>query len=185
MKYLILLSVLFFVSEFALMLVKRSKKIKSKQQGDKGSLVLLWVTITLCLTVGFSFANYNIWTIANYTIAAIGALMIIFGAIIRWIAIVQLSSAFTVDVAISNNHKLKTDGIYKYIRHPSYSGLLLIMTGFAICMNSVISLLVIIPPMFVILLYRIYVEEQLLAVEFGDVYTEYKTSTSRIIPWIL
>lgn len=185
MKYLILLSMLFFVSEFALMIVKRSKKIKSKQQGDKGSLVLLWVMITLCLTLGFSFASYSIWSLTNRIIASFGLLIILIGVTVRWISIIQLSSAFTVDVAIANDHKLKTNGIYKYIRHPSYSGLLLIMTGFAICMNSVISLFVAIVPMVAAILYRIYVEEQMLTNEFGDVYTSYKKQASKVIPWIL
>lgn len=185
MKYLILLSIAFFVSELILMLVKRSNKIDLKRQNDKGSLVLLWVVITLCFTFGFTFANYRVWTLINLAIAIIGVVVIVLGAITRWIAIIQLSSAFTVDVAISNNHKLKTDGIYKYVRHPSYSGLLLIMVGFAISLNSVISLIGIALPMLAAILYRIYVEEQILISEFGDTYTNYKTHTSKILPGIL
>jgi protein-S-isoprenylcysteine O-methyltransferase Ste14 len=167
------------------MIVKRSKKIKSKQQNDRGSLILLWVIITLCFTFGFTFASYKVWSLINLVIAIIGVVVIILGATIRWIAIIQLSSAFTVDVAISNDHKLKTDGIYKYVRHPSYSGLLLIMVGFAISLNSVMSLIVIILPMLAAILYRIYVEEQMLISEFGDTYTNYKMHTSKILPWIL
>ncbi|HOZ13216.1 MAG TPA: isoprenylcysteine carboxylmethyltransferase family protein [Tenuifilaceae bacterium] len=185
MKYLILLSILFFLSEFALMLVKRSKKIDSKRKNDKGSLVLLWVIITLCFTFGFTFANYRIWTLFNYVVAFAGVTIILLGATIRWISIIQLSSAFTVNVAIANNHKLKTDGVYKYVRHPSYFGLLFIMFGFSVSMNSYISILIITIPMFLAILYRIKVEEEILLTEFGDEYSNYKKNTKKLIPGLI
>lgn len=185
MKYLILLSVLFFVSEFLLMLVKRSKKIERKRQNDKGSLVLLWVVITLCFTFGFMFANYRTWTLTNYAIYVIGVVIIISGVTIRWISIIQLSTAFTVNVTIANNHKLKTDGIYKYTRHPSYLGLLLIMFGFSVSMNSFISILIITIPMLFAILYRIKVEEEILQEEFRSDYVEYKNRTKKLIPKVI
>lgn len=185
MKYLILLSVLFFLSEFLLMLVKRSKKIERKRQNDKGSLVLLWVVITLCFTFGFMFANYRAWTLINYAIAILGIMVILSGAIIRWLSIIQLSSAFTVNVAIANNHKLKTDGVYKYARHPSYFGLLFIMFGFSVSMNSYISILIITIPMLLAILYRIKVEEEILLAEFGDEYSNYKKNTKKLIPGLI
>ena len=185
MKYLILLSILFFVSEFLLMLVKRSKKIESKRQNDKGSLVLLWVVITLCFTFSFMFANYRTWTLINYSIYVIGVVIILAGAIIRWISIIQLSSAFTVNVVIANNHKLKTNGVYKYVRHPSYLGLLLIMFGFSVSMNSYISILIITIPMLLAILYRIKVEEEILEAEFGSEYSNYKNSTKKLFPGLI
>lgn len=185
MKYLILLSIAFFVSELILMLVKRSSKIDSKRQNDKGSLVLLWVVITLCFTFGFTFANYRIWTLTNYIIGTIGVNIILIGALIRWMSIIQLKSAFTVNVAIANNHKLKTNGVYKYVRHPSYFGLLLIMFGFSVSMNNYISILIITIPMLIVILYRIKVEEEILLAEFGNEYSNYKKSTKKLIPGLI
>lgn len=166
------------------MIVKRSKKSTSKHRKDQGSLVLLWVTITLCFTFGFMFANYHRWDLANYLIAGIGLLIIIAGLIIRWIAILQLKKAFTVDVAIGADQKLKTDGVYKFVRHPSYLGLLMIMAGFGISMNSPISILITVIPMFLVLWYRISVEENLLIEAFGDQYIEFSKRTKRLIPWV-
>jgi len=166
------------------MLIKRSKKSTSKQQSDKGSLILLWITITFCFTLGFVFANYTIWSITNNIIALGGLLIIVSGIAIRWISIFQLKKAFTVDVAIGEDQTLTTNGMYKLIRHPSYLGLLLIMIGFSICMNSIVSIIVITIPMFLVVIYRISVEEKVLINEFKENYISYKLKTKKIIPWI-
>lgn len=166
------------------MLVKRSKKTTTKQLNDKGSLILLWITITICFTFGYIFANYRIWHTINYIWAGIGLILIAMGIIVRWMAIIQLKNAFTVDVAIGNNQNLKTNGMYKVVRHPSYLGLLLIMTGFSICMNSFTSMFVVIIPMFFAIWYRISVEEKLLITEFKEDYSTYQLKTKKIIPWV-
>jgi protein-S-isoprenylcysteine O-methyltransferase Ste14 len=184
MKYIIILSYVFFLSEFVLMLLKRSKKSATKQRNDKGSLILLWVMITLCFTFGFIFANYHHWDFCNFIIVGFGLLIILIGFTIRWMAIIQLKKAFTVDVAIGTEQKLKTNGMYKYIRHPSYLGLLLIMIGFSICMNTIRSVIIIAIPMLLVLLYRISVEEEALIDAFGESYTSYKNRTKKIIPWV-
>lgn len=167
------------------MLVKRSKKSNSKQRDDRGSLVLMWITITLCFTFGFIFANYSVWRLLNFVIAGVGLLIILTGFVIRWMAIIQLKNAFTVDVAIGNEQNLKTDGLYKIIRHPSYLGLWLILVGFSVCMNSIISILIIVIPMFIVLLYRISVEEKVLVEAFGEKYMVYRTNTKMIIPFVI
>lgn len=182
---IIFLSFLFFVSEFILMLVKRSKKDSTKHQKDRGTLIMLWVMITLCFTLGFMFANYGVWDSVNFIAAYIGLSLISAGLIIRWYSIIKLKKAFTVDVSIGQNHKLETGGIYRYIRHPSYLGLLLIMTGFAIGMNSLISLVLTVIPLFISILIRISVEEKLLVEEFGDSYIHYQKTTKKLIPGVI
>jgi len=99
-------------------------------------------------------------------------------------AIIQLKKAFTVDVAIGYEQKLKMDGMYKYIRHPSYLGLLMIMFGFAICMNSFVSILGIVIPMVLVVLYRISVEEKVLVEGFGDQYIKFRNRTKKLIPML-
>ena len=166
------------------MILKRSKKSTSKQSSDRGSLVLLWVFITLCFTFGFILANYKVWNNFNFILEGIGLLFIVIGLIIRWTSIFQLNKAFTVDVAIGHEQKLKTDGVYKSVRHPSYLGLFLIMIGFSIGMNSYLSMLVIIIPMFLVIQYRIFVEEKALVDAFGVDYISYRQKTKKLIPWI-
>jgi len=161
------------------LLIKRSGKRKTKTRKDKGSLIILWLMITFGFACGFFLSGQQ-----NHFLSDIGILFIIGGLIIRWMAILQLGNSFTVDVAITNAAKLKTDGIYTHIRHPSYSGMLLVVVGFSATMNSLYSVIVFVVPVFAALIYRISVEEKVLINEFGDSYLTYKVETKRLIPGI-
>jgi protein-S-isoprenylcysteine O-methyltransferase Ste14 len=184
MQKLIILSFLFLLSEIILMLVKRSRRNIEKKNMDRGSLIIMWVTITISLTIGFRFANYGTWNSSNYYVASIGLLFYSLGLIIRWTTIFQLKKAFTVDVAINENHELKTDGLYRIVRHPSYLGLIMIIMGLSVGMNTLFSFLVITIPVFLAIAYRIHVEEAVLMVAFGEKYKVYMKVTRKIIPYI-
>ena len=183
-KILICLSYLFGISELILTVTKRSKQKYVKKKNDRGSLIILWVIIIIGITVGFNLANYRTWNSINYFVYAVGILFYVAGIIIRWTAIVQLRKAFTVDVAISEKQELKTDGLYRIVRHPSYLGTIMIVSGLSLCMNSLLSFLVITIPVFFANIYRIHVEEAVLQEEFGKKYEEYCRTTKTIIPFI-
>jgi protein-S-isoprenylcysteine O-methyltransferase Ste14 len=184
LKLSIWLSYLFLLSELILLVKKRSGKKTSARQKDRGSLILLWVIIAFGLTAGFLLANYREWHLINYLIASAGLIMVFSGLAIRWTAIIQLKNAFTVNVAISSDHELKRDGLYSIIRHPSYLGLLLIMAGESLAMNTLISFILIFIPVCGAILYRINVEEKLLEEKFGDIYRQYKQNTACIVPFL-
>jgi protein-S-isoprenylcysteine O-methyltransferase Ste14 len=177
MRPIIYLSLAFAFSEFLLMIIKRSKKGGVKIRGDRGSLIFLWLMITIGFTSGFFLSKP-----VNSFWAGFGIPLITGGLIIRWIAILQLGNSFTVDVAITHAAKLKTDGIYERIRHPSYSGMLLVLVGFSVEMYSFYSFLVLVLPVFIAVLYRIDIEEKVLINEFGNSYLEYKAETKKLIP---
>ena len=184
MKYITCLSFLFFLSELILMITRRSGKKGRKMKKDRMSLILFWIAITCGLTIGFIKANRDDWGSFNHLLAIICISIFSTGIIIRWAAIFQLKKEFTVDVAISEKHNLNTSGLYHYIRHPSYLGLLLICLGLSLAMNSLVSLAVIIVPLFLVTVYRIRIEEKLLLDEFGDTYKNYMLKTKRIFPGI-
>lgn len=83
---------------------------------------------------------------------------------------------------LAQNAKLITSGPYKYVRHPMYSGLILVSLGFLFNYFSVVRLAV-----FLLFLADIYIkmnyEEKLLEKHFEE-YKAYKKKTKRIIPFI-
>jgi protein-S-isoprenylcysteine O-methyltransferase Ste14 len=179
MNVIISLSIIFALSELLLALVKHAKSGSSKTRGDKGSLIIMWLSITLGFTAGFFLSGQM-----NQFWCGFGFVFIISGLIIRWASILQLGKSFTVNVAITDSARLKTDGLYQRIRHPSYTGLLAVIMGFAFVMSSIYSFIAFVAPVFLSVLYRIRIEEKILINEFGDSYLEYKRRTKRIIPGI-
>lgn len=180
-----IIGILFFLSELTLLVVKRSRSGKAPQQGnkDKHSLLILWVTICISMTLGMNFTRHW-WLLLPSYLQTAGLIIAIGGIILRWISILQLGRLFTVDVAIRDAHQLKTDGLYKHVRHPSYTGLLLIVAGMGFATGSLLSTLVMVIPIFLALQYRIRTEEAALLSAFGDSYEAYSRRTSRLIPGI-
>ncbi len=58
-------------------------------------------------------------------------------------AIIYLGRFFTTNVAIATDYRLIDSGPYHLLRHPSYTGSLLIILGFSLRTGNAVSLLVI------------------------------------------
>jgi len=179
MNNLVILSFVYAFSELLLVINKRSADGAVKTRKDRGSLIFLWIMITAGFTCGFYLSRpFNpLWSTP-------GIFLIIVGIVVRWAAIIQLGKSFTVDVAITDSAKLKTDGIYERVRHPSYSGLLLVVAGFSFAMSSVYSFAALVLPVLIAVIYRIGIEEKVLQNEFGDTFLQYKSHTRKLIPGI-
>lgn len=184
MQIIIYLSFLFGISELGLTLFKHSRSGSVKIKNDKGSLIVLWVLMICCMIAGFSTANYGSWSAVNYILALSGILIYVAGMVVRWKSIIQLRKRFTVNVVVNKEHTLETEGMYRHLRHPSYFGVLLIITGLGLAMNSYISFIIVFVPVFLGLNYRISVEETLLAAVFGEEYDMFRSTRKKIIPYI-
>ncbi|MGH4124420.1 MAG: methyltransferase family protein [Clostridium sp.] len=75
-------------------------------------------------------------------------------------------------------------GIYKYIRHPQYTGLLLLSFGMMVEWAT-LPMLILYPVMIVMYVRLAKREEKDMLVEFGDEYREYMKVTKMFIPFIV
>lgn len=80
--------------------------------------------------------------------------------------------------------KLVEDGIYKYIRHPQYTGFFLIIIAFLIQWPT-ISTLIMTPVLIVLYNTLSRKEEQKMLELFGDKYRQYMNNTARFFPSII
>jgi protein-S-isoprenylcysteine O-methyltransferase Ste14 len=125
----------------------------------------------------------DIWTVDGDTVRWIGVILFALGGVLRLWPVFVLGRRFSGLVAIQPGHTLKTDGIYRIIRHPSYLGLLAGSFGWALTFRSGVGLalaaLMLIP-----LIGRISAEEALLREQFGREYEAYRARTWRLVPGI-
>jgi len=106
------------------------------------------------------------------------------GLLVRFVAIRSLGDAFSVYPGVCRSQTLRTQGIYRRIRHPAYLGTLLLFGAMAwIYAHPLSSSLVILLPTLG-LIYRIRVEESILERAFGEEYLRYKQRTKQLIPYV-
>jgi protein-S-isoprenylcysteine O-methyltransferase Ste14 len=142
------------------------------------------------LVVGFVLAwlpaytdRRGIWTIDGDVVRYMGLALFVVGSVLRLAPVFVLGSRFSGLVAIQEEHKLVTSGLYQVIRHPSYLGLLVALFGWALIFRSSIGVLIsllLLPP----LIARMNSEETLLESEFGEQYLAYRRRTWRLMPFL-
>ena len=153
---------------------------------DNGSLTLFRILIpsAIIISIIIYFIKRDIMLFDAMIFMIVGCVFVVLGLAIRWKAIITLGTYFNVKVTIHKDQKLYTDGIFKYIRHPSYSGLILYYVGLGLIMMNMLSFLVLFLSAMIVVLIRIKVEEKVLEHHFGPAYIEYKSRSYKIIPFV-
>jgi protein-S-isoprenylcysteine O-methyltransferase len=179
-----ILSQLFFVSEVALSLSRRSKS--GAKSNDRGSLWALWIILMSGVFFGVFATNYwpqtRLHPVATWQV--IGCVMMILGGGLRWWSIIYLGRFFTVNVAVHDQHRVVDTGPYRYVRHPSYAGAVVAFLGLACGLASWVSIVAIATATFLAYGWRIRVEEQALTGALGENYAQYMQRTKRLVPGI-
>jgi protein-S-isoprenylcysteine O-methyltransferase Ste14 len=153
---------------------------------DRGSQIILWIVIVSSLNiVGWAHKFFPVDMPGSYSwLRPVAFGILILGLGIRGVAIFTLGKAFSANVAITAEQKLQRSGLYRLVRHPSYSGLELIFLAFALHSRTWVCFAIAFVPPTLALLYRIHVEETALRAAFGAEYEDYTRHTKRLIPGI-
>jgi protein-S-isoprenylcysteine O-methyltransferase Ste14 len=185
------LGLVYLVSEVVLTVSRRSRS-KTGTKQDKSTLGMLWVVIAVSIMAGVFVGRSHslravLWPFELpesdwIPAAAIGLFAL--GLAIRWWAIVTLGRFFTVDVTIEKDHELVERGPFRFVRHPSYTGVLLAFVGWALTLRNWVAILVVLVPIFVAFVRRMRVEESALTEALGGQYRDYIQRTKRLVPGV-
>jgi protein-S-isoprenylcysteine O-methyltransferase Ste14 len=151
---------------------------------DRGNRWVLAVFGLIGTLIGWLPAyteRIGFWTIDGDVSRWIGVALFAAGGVVRLWPVFVLGRRFSGLVAIQPGHALVTTGIYRFIRNPSYLGLLISSFGWGLAFRSGAGLILaalLIPP----LVARIHAEERLLQSAFGDEYSAYLARTWRLVP---
>ncbi|MGD0830690.1 MAG: isoprenylcysteine carboxylmethyltransferase family protein [Terracidiphilus sp.] len=172
-------------SELLLGIATRTRR-SGGQVKDRGSLWIIWVTIFLAIFAGETIRSSmpaNIFGGAHWLLV-VAMIVLLFGLAFRATAILSLGKAFSPNVAIRTNQKIYRGGLYRYLRHPAYTGSLICFLGLGIELRNWLAFFVLVAPITAVFLYRIHIEEIALNEAFGEEYASYSQQTKRLIPGI-
>lgn len=180
-----LVSLVWLLSELVLMALTRRSR-RGVLRRDRGSRILLWCVSGAGVAAGPAVCTVSATRIGmpEPWLLGVSLLLLAGGLVVRWTAILTLGSFFTTAVTIHQDHRVIRTGLYRLVRHPSYSGLLLVFLGLGLSYGNWLSLAVIVLPFLAALLYRIRVEESSLVEALGQDYVEYCKTTKRLLPGI-
>lgn len=108
-----------------------------------------------------------------------GTIMIVLGIVIWFIAAMRSG----MDENITGN-KLKTDGIYSWVRNPMYTGCWFIIIGASFMWHNWLLIPMILVDWIIMTIVLRNTEEKWLLDLYGEEYAEYKKHVNRCIPWI-
>ncbi|OIR02936.1 isoprenylcysteine carboxyl methyltransferase (ICMT) family protein [mine drainage metagenome] len=111
-----------------------------------------------------------------------GILFSLTGILIASIALLQLNKFLTAFPTPKQNSRLLKSGVYKYVRHPVYSGIILTSTGYGLFAQDVWKLLIA-ASLFILFYFKSKYEESLLLKHFKQ-YEAYQKNSYRFFPFL-
>lgn len=118
------------------------------------------------------------WQLKRFTL--VGKVFELTGAVGILLSSVTIRSSLTAVPLPKKNAKLGTSGLYKYVRHPMYSSVILLSLGIALDSGNGVKYLLVVG-LLALFYYKSAYEEKYLRAEYAD-YQQYAKSVPRFIP---
>jgi len=116
-------------------------------------------------------------------VTGVGLTVFAVSLLIRLLAIRTLGRFWSLDLEIRREHKLITEGIYGYVRHPAYLAIMLEVIAVPLVANAYGALVVAGALYLPLLLWRWSREEREMVDKFGNLYVEYQHRVPAFFPW--
>ena len=150
----------FAISEVSIRV--RSAASRSGSKVDHGSIVAVLVAMTIGVLAAVWFAARVPAAKISYqgVTLTVGLVAMWLGIALRQWAVWTLGRLFTIVVRVEANQIVVATGPYRWVRHPSYTGLLMTLFGVGVALDNWLSVLALVTVPALGLVIRIRVEER-------------------------
>jgi protein-S-isoprenylcysteine O-methyltransferase Ste14 len=160
--------------------VSRPKTYLQKIPPNVAAFVLI-----LIIAAVFNLGTFSDEIKEEYsTYRIIGLLIFIVFSWIQVAAFKSLGENYSQDIVVFKKHELKTNGMYKIIRHPQYISQLLSDLGAGVALMGYLIIPIVILVEIPLFILRAKKEDELLLEHFADDFVEYKRKSGFFIPFI-
>jgi protein-S-isoprenylcysteine O-methyltransferase Ste14 len=163
----------------------RSWRNRHGSRVDRGSLLVVIVSVLLGVGGGFALAG-GVHAAAipagRWPIFVLGLLLMCAGIAIRQWSVALLGEFFTVDIRVHRGQTVVERGPYRWVRHPSYTGMIITFVGIGLALGNwaALGVLVVVPTAGLVV--RIRSEERALLDGLGEPYRRFAASRPRLVP---
>jgi protein-S-isoprenylcysteine O-methyltransferase Ste14 len=172
-----------YVPEF--LVVARAKPAPGDKT-DRGSMTLIIIASWLAFPAAFWVAHWTRFALPTHRLKwfALGLAILLAGSALRQYCFRTLGRYFTGNVKVQAGQPVIEHGLYRFVRHPSYTGGMLMYFGTGLALTNWLSILIIVGMGVITYSYRVHVEEHALGKSLGPPYVEYMQRTKRFIPFV-
>jgi protein-S-isoprenylcysteine O-methyltransferase Ste14 len=163
---------------------KRNTVRDKRLTGLERALILLllmgmWVLPVLYVfTPWLAFADHHLPDWAGW----LGAAIFIASFGLRWQAHRDLGHNYSSTLVVWEEHRLVTEGVYRYIQHPIYAALWLWVIAQSLLLHNWLAGLMGLVAHIPLYLLRVLREEAMMLEHFGEAYRGYVGRTGRVVP---
>jgi protein-S-isoprenylcysteine O-methyltransferase Ste14 len=146
--------------------------------------IIIWVVfLSFATMIVFSAFDYRFgWSSVPALVSVVGDVLVATGLGVAMLVVIQNSYAAAI-VTVEAGQVLASTGLYGLVRHPMYTGNVIMMIGVPLALGSYWGLVFVIPGLIVLIL-RIRDEEHLLKQDLSG-YREYTQQVQyRLVPYV-
>lgn len=176
---------LFALGEYA-MRIRSGFNSRGSRRTERCSLLIVAGSVVGGLLGSLAFASgpTGAISVGRWPIFVLGLMLMAIGIAVRQWAILVLGRFFTADVRVHPRQTVVDRGPYRWVRHPSYSGMIVFFVGLGLALTNWLSLAVLaVAPTFGLIV-RIRSEEKTLLAGLGEPYRLYAAAHPRLFPGI-
>lgn len=166
--------------------VVRGAMTRGPSPQDKGTfrILMLGSPLSMFAAVAVSFSPQ--FAIPNPLLACLlGTLLLIAGAVLRRACFNALGKSFTGTVIVVEGQRIVQNGVYRWVRHPSYTAAIMMFIGMGLALGNWISVAILFLAHCALYGLRVAAEEKALLETLGKPYAEYMARTKRFIPFVI
>jgi protein-S-isoprenylcysteine O-methyltransferase Ste14 len=148
------------------------------------TIVFMIVVIALTSVAAIYAVNHDVAVLPGgpWWPVVVGLVLMWLGSLLRMWSMVTLGRFFQLTLSIQDDHRIVERGPYRWLRHPSYLGIIVSLAGIGFVEGNWVSLAAMSAGGVIAVLVRIPVEERLLLGELGERYASYAHRTARLLP---
>ncbi len=167
----------------------RASTIRNRAKGtiEWGSLFVVIGGLLVGIVGAIFIARELTWAaipVGRVALFVVGIVLMVLGIALRAWSVIVLGRNFTVFVQVREEQPVVDTGPYRLLRHPSYTGLLVVCLGIGLALGNWLALVVVVVVPTVAILVRIRVEERALLAGIGEPYRRFAATRKRLIPWV-